>query len=82
MYPAVKTVKPLAGYRLLLEFSNGEEKIFDITPYLNTGKFTELRDVSLFNTVSVKFDSIEWANQLDIDPEFLYANSINIKTGT
>jgi hypothetical protein len=82
MYPAVTSVKPLHDYRLLLRFSSGEEKVFDITPYLNMGKFAELQDISLFNTVTVKFDSIEWANQLDIDPEFLYANSINIKTGT
>ncbi len=82
MYPAVKSVKPLAGYKLLLEFSNGEEKIFDVTPYLNMGKFSELKDISLFNSVTVKFDSIEWANQLDIDPEFLYANGVNVRTGT
>jgi hypothetical protein len=82
MYPAVISVKPLQDYKLLLRFSSGEEKIFDITPYLNIGKFAELRDISLFNTVTVKFDSIEWANQLDIDPEFLHANSVNIKTGT
>jgi hypothetical protein len=82
MYPAVISVKPLQDYKLLLRFSSGEEKIFDMTPYLNMGKFAELKDISLFNTVTVKFDSIEWANQLDIDPEFLHANSVSIKTGT
>jgi hypothetical protein len=82
MYPTVTSVKPLQDYKLLLRFSSGEEKTFDMTPYLNMGKYAELKNVSLFNTVTVKFDSIEWANQLDIDPEFLYANSINIKTGT
>ena len=55
-------------YRLLLKFKNREERIFDLSPYLNIGKFAELRDVNLFNTVAVKFDSIEWANHLDLDP--------------
>jgi hypothetical protein len=76
MYPSVKSVTPLEGHRLLLEFANGEEKIFDVSPYLNIGKFSELRDPSLFRSVMVKFDSIEWANQLDIDPEILYDKSV------
>ncbi len=66
----------MKDYKLLLEFVNGEEKIFDVSPYLNIGKFSELRDLSLFRSVIVKFDSIEWANQLDIDPEILYDKSV------
>lgn len=79
MYPPVKSVKPLDGYRLLLQFGNGEEKIFDVSPYLAVGKFADLRNPSIFSSVAVKFDSIEWANHLDIDPEFLYAKSIFTK---
>lgn len=75
MYLAVKSVKPLAEYKLLLKFENDEDKIFDLKPYLKTGKFSELKDISLFNSVSVSFDSIEWANHLDLDPEFLYQKS-------
>ena len=80
MYPPVKSVKPLAGYRLLLEFGNGEEKVFDVSPYLTIGKFTDLKNPAMFASVVVKFDSIEWANHLDIDPEFLYEKSITAKT--
>ena len=77
MYPPVKSVKPLEDYRLLIRFANGEEKIFDVSPYLSIGKFAELRELSLFHSVVVKFDSIEWSNQLDIDPEILYDKSIH-----
>lgn len=80
MYVPVESVEPLDGYKLRIKFKNGEEGIFDLSPYLNIGKFAELKDVSLFNSVTVKFDSIEWANQLDIDPEFLYEKSIKSKT--
>lgn len=79
MYIPVKSAKPLEGYKLQIKFKNGEEKIFDLTPYLATGKFAELRDMRLFNSVTVKFDSIEWANHLDIDPEFLYAHSVTMR---
>ena len=76
MYPPVKSVTPLENYRLLLQFGNGEKKVFDLAPYLNIGKFADLRDPSMFSSVAVKFDSIEWANHLDIDPEFLYEKSL------
>lgn len=75
MYLSVKSVKPLEGYKLLLMFENNEEKVFDVSPYLEIGRFSELKDIALFNSVSVCFDSIEWANHLDLDPEFLYQKS-------
>ncbi len=77
MYLAVKDVKPLENYYLLLKFENNEERIFDVKPYLNIGKFQELKDENLFKSVKVCFDSIEWANQLDLDPELLYEKSHN-----
>lgn len=75
MYLAVTNVKALEKYRLHLIFENDEERIFDVTPYLNKGKFSELKDISLFNSVKVSFDSIEWSNHLDLDPELLYEKS-------
>ncbi|MBN2965593.1 DUF2442 domain-containing protein [Sulfurospirillum sp. T05] len=75
MYLAVKDVKPLDDYLLLLRFENEEEKLFDVKPYLDFGKFQELKDQKLFNSVKVCFDSIEWDNRLDLDPELLYQKS-------
>ncbi|MHB0976961.1 MAG: DUF2442 domain-containing protein [Candidatus Aquicultorales bacterium] len=80
MYVAVENVEPLEEYKLRIEFKNGEIRVFDLSPYLDIGKFAELRDQSLFRSVRVKFDSIEWANQLDIDPEFLYEKSIKVQS--
>jgi len=79
MYLSVKSVKPLDGYKLLIRFENGEEKIFAVSPYLSIGKFAELKNLSLFNSIVVRFDTIEWANHLDIDPEFLYEKSVKIE---
>jgi hypothetical protein len=80
VYHSVKSAEPLEDFKLLLSFSNGEKRLFDVSPYLTVGKFAELQDPSLFLTVAIKFDSIEWANHLDIDPEFLYEKSILIST--
>jgi hypothetical protein len=77
MYLAIKDVKALDNYFLLLKFENEEEKLFDVKPYLDIGKFKELKDKTLFKSVKICFDSIEWANQLDLDPELLYEKSHN-----
>lgn len=75
MYLAVTEVEPLDDYQLLLTFESGEVRIFDMKPYLDQGVFRELRDKKKFRTVRVSFDSIEWGNQADIDPEVLYEKS-------
>ena len=75
MYLSVKEVKPSSDYLIHLTFENGEKRFFDLKPYLNKGIFAELKDISLFNTVKVSFDTIEWDNEADFDPEFLYKES-------
>jgi hypothetical protein len=78
MYLAIKDVKPQNDYFLLLTFENGETRKFDMKPYLEFGIFRELRDINLFNSVKTSFDTIEWANEADLDPEMLYQESIKI----
>ena len=75
MYLAIKQVKPLNNYNLLLTFENGEKRLFDMSPYLNLGIFQELKDEKMFRTVKTNFDTIEWDNEADIDPEILYKDS-------
>ena len=81
MYLSVISAKALDDYKLLIGFENNEQKIFDVKPYLEIGKFKELKDEKLFRTVKVKFDSIEWDNMLDLDPALLYEKgfSQNVK---
>ena len=57
MYLAVKNVIPTNNYNLILTFENGVKRQFDMNPYLNTGIFNELRDISKFQSVRVRFDS-------------------------
>ncbi len=76
MYLAIVDVKPLQNHKLLLTFENGEIRTFDMKPYLDKGIFRELKDEKIFKTVRVSFDSIEWSNEADIDPEVLYEDSV------
>jgi hypothetical protein len=75
MYLAVKDVKPQDNYLFLLTFENGEQRQFDMKPYLDFGIFRELKDPGLFKTVKTSFDTIEWDNEADFDPEILYQKS-------
>ncbi len=75
MYLSVKKVEPLDNYILKLKFENAEERKFDMKKYLEFGIFRDLKDLKLFETVKVKFDTIEWDNGADIDPEVLYKDS-------
>jgi hypothetical protein len=72
MYLSVNKVKPLNDYRLELTFENKEVKIFDVKPYLDTGLFRRLKDENFFKMVKVSYDTIEWPNGIDLDPEVLY----------
>lgn len=75
MYQAIIDVKPMNDFNLLITFKNNELRMLDMKPYLNKGIFSELSDVKIFNSVHVSFDSIEWSNQADLDPEFIYLKS-------
>jgi hypothetical protein len=76
MYLSVKKVKPLNDYKLELTFENNEKRIFDVKPYLDTGLFKTLKDEKLFKMVKISYDTIEWPNKVDLDPEVLYEKSI------
>jgi len=78
MYLSIIDVKPINNFNLILTFENGEVRQFDMNPYLNQGIFKELKDIAKFNTVRLSFDTIEWDNEADLDPEFLYNYSIQI----
>ena len=76
MYLAVKDVKSIDDYKLILTFEDESVRIFDMKPLLGKGVFKELKDEKLFKTVKVSFDSIEWANGIDVDPETLYEDGV------
>lgn len=75
MYHGVKSVKAMEGYRLMIGFDNGEFRCFDVRPLLSLGRFRELASQQVFMKARVAFDTVEWENGLDLDPEYLYDHS-------
>ena len=79
MYWDVKSVKPLADYRIYVELEDGRQGTFDLKPYLDQGVLRELRDVHYFAQVGVLFGAVTWPHEQDIAPETLLAEMIPVE---
>ncbi len=75
MYPAVCKVITHKDFSLSIVLDTGEKRLLDMKPYLDFGVFKSIRDYEKFKRVRVAFDTIEWDEGIDLDPEFIYAKS-------
>ena len=82
MNPYVTRLTPQSGHRLLLEFDNGETRLFDLTPYLELGVFRALRDGPDFALAQVVDGSIEWPGEIDLSHDTLYLRNEVVKQAT
>lgn len=76
--PDVISAQPLPRHRLLLEFSNGERKIYDAAPLLSKGVFQQLKEPAAFAAVRVVHGCLEWPNEIDLCYHTLYYGSTPI----
>ena len=76
MNPRVKKVIPLLDYKLYLEFTNGEQGVYDCSGLLDFGVFKELKDKHYFNKARIGNGTVVWPNEQDICPDTLYLDSI------
>jgi hypothetical protein len=78
MNPKVIKVKPERGYMLHLWFANGEERCFDMKPYLDYEVFQPLRDYEVFYSAKMFLGSVTWSNDSDLSYDTLYLESIPV----
>lgn len=78
LQPRLTSVRPEAGYKLLLTYKTGEKRLFDVTPYITGSWFGELKDTAYFSSVSLLPGGIgiEWLYGQDTAPHELYELSI------
>ncbi|MEW6211630.1 MAG: DUF2442 domain-containing protein [Acidobacteriota bacterium] len=69
-------------FSLDLTFDDGSVRRFDVSPYLDYGVFTELKDKNYFKQVRVAFGTVQWPNEQDISPETLYLESSVIESAS
>jgi hypothetical protein len=76
MNPRPIEVKALSDYKLEIEFSNHEVRVFDMRTHLDFGVFKELKDVSYFNQARIEHGTVCWPHEQDVCPDTLYEESV------
>ena len=74
--PRVKAARPGDDYHLLLTFDNGEERDFDASKLLAMKVFAPLKNPEFFKSVTVRYGTIMWPQDIDYCPDTLYAESV------
>ncbi|MGM0444295.1 MAG: DUF2442 domain-containing protein [Fibrobacterota bacterium] len=62
-------VEARKNHRLYVELSNGKKGLFDVTPYLEKGVFSELNDKNYFKQVKPFFIGISWPHEQDFSAD-------------
>lgn len=71
----VVDVKPLRGFMMLVTFSTGEKRLFDVTR-LQGSAFDALKDENIFMNPALFHGVITWKDgEIDIAPERVYVDS-------
>ena len=76
MNPKVIKVQPEQNYILNLWFANGEQRRFDMKPYLDYEVFQALKDQKMFNTANIFLGSVTWLNNSDLSYDTLYLEGV------
>jgi hypothetical protein len=71
----VVKVEAKPDYTLLLEFENGEKRLFDMSPYMDKKPFARLKGSPLFTRATIENGTVVWPGEIDIAPETLYDKS-------
>ena len=78
LQPNVTKVTPMSDYRLLVEYETGEQRIFDVKPYISGEWYGELKDEKVFCSVKPCGSTVEWEDGQDIAPHELYELSVAV----
>lgn len=78
MNPKVIQVRPEANYMLDVLFANGEQRRFDMKPYLDYEVFRALKDHKVFDSAKEFLGSVAWSNNSDLSYDTLYLESLPV----
>lgn len=69
----VKSVQPLVGYRVDIQFTDGSRREINLEPYLHGPIFEPVRNnPAEFCSMHIEGGTIAWSNGADIDPDVLF----------
>ena len=70
--PTAIDMKAVCAYQILVEFDNGEKRIFDVEPYIKGEWYGKLRLLEYFKRVRTDGFTVVWPDGQDICPDELY----------
>jgi hypothetical protein len=73
---AVSSVEAIHDFNLLLTFNDGEQRCFDMRPYLHYPVFHRLENPVFFSLAHIDYGTVIWPGDIDIAPETLYEYSV------
>ena len=71
--PAVVRAEYVKDFVLDIRFSDGTQKLIDVSQWFNGPVFEPLRKKAYFKKFFVEGATVGWPNGVDISPEALYA---------
>ncbi|MBP6022306.1 DUF2442 domain-containing protein [Ferruginibacter sp.] len=78
MNPRVQYVKYKQLHKLILTFTNGEVREFDMSGYLHYPVYSKLNDLAFCSTAKVFMGTVVWDDETDFDPDILYLESVPV----
>ena len=73
----ISGVRPMEDYKLWVRFNNGDAKIFDFAPMIESPAFSPLKDKKVFDSVYIDYGVTVWKDgEIDIAPEYLYDHGV------
>jgi len=74
----IKSLQTKEDYQLLLEFENGNKKVFNLKPYLTLPVFQILNDELIFRNVTNQKYFIEWQpHEIDLSADTLWHEGVS-----
>ena len=72
MFLEIMKAEYLDGYRIRLWFNNQDIKVVDLKDSLHGKIYEPLLNIDYFKQFKIKYNTIEWPNEADFAPEYLY----------
>ena len=76
--PDAVAVTVIGGDALLVAFSNGENRLFDLKPLLSRKCYAKLNDKTFLSLATIQYGCVTWPDDIDIDPDWLYEDSVAV----
>lgn len=74
----IVAVKPIASFELDLQYADGSLRRFDMKPLLVIKPWNKIAALPLFMQVKAAYGTVVWPNEIDVAPETLWMDSVEV----